>query len=119
MVHADQVRRGVLAAHSRPAHCAICTGRHAAPGISASIPPERLGELMGADGLSGGDKLQAHLDRILERVKSAQAVRVGFLEGATYPDGTPLAKIAAVQEFGGTIEMPAREQDLHFKMNAA
>lgn len=74
---------------------------------------------MGADGLSGGDRLQQHLDRILARVRSAQAVRVGFLEGATYPDGTPVAKIAAVQEFGGSIEVPEREQDLNFKVNAS
>lgn len=73
---------------------------------------------MAADGLHGGDKLQAHLDRILERVKSAQAVRVGFLEGATYPDGTPVAMIAAVQEFGGSIPIPERTQDLNFKINA-
>lgn len=73
---------------------------------------------MGADGLTGGDRLQQHLDRILARVRSAQAVRVGFLEGATYPDGTPVAKIAAVQEFGGSIEIPAREQDVNFKVNA-
>lgn len=71
---------------------------------------------MGADGMSGGDKLQAYLDRILARVKSAQAVRVGFLEGATYPDGTPVPMVAAVQEFGGSMNIPERTQDLHFKM---
>lgn len=72
---------------------------------------------MGADGMSGGDRLMAHLDRILERVKSAQEVRVGFLEGATYPDGTPVPMVAAVQEFGGSMNIPARTQDLHFKMS--
>lgn len=55
---------------------------------------------MGADGLTGGSKLQEHLDRILKRVQSADAVRVGFLEGATYPDGTPVAMIAAINEYG-------------------
>lgn len=73
---------------------------------------------MGADGMAGGDRLMAHLDRILARVKSAQAVRVGFLEGATYPDGTPVAKVAAVQEFGGSMKIPERTQDLNFKINA-
>lgn len=72
---------------------------------------------MGADGMSGGDRLMAHLDRILERVKSAQAVRVGFLEDSTYPDGTPVPMVAAVQEFGGSMEIPERTQDLHFKMS--
>jgi hypothetical protein len=73
---------------------------------------------MGADGLRGGDKLQAHLDRILERVRSAQQVRIGFLENATYPDGTKVAMVAAVQEFGGSMNIPARTQDLNFKINA-
>lgn len=73
---------------------------------------------MGADGMAGGDKLMAHLDRILERVKSAQAVRVGFLEGSTYPDGTSIPMVAAVQEFGGSMKIPARTQELNFKVNA-
>jgi len=34
-------------------------------------------------------------------------VKIGVLEGATYPDGTPVAAIAAVHEFG-TAHVPAR-----------
>jgi len=70
-----------------------------------------------ADGFHGGDKLQQYLDRLLARVSSAQAVRIGFLEGATYPDGTPVPMVAAVQEFGGSMNIPERTQDLHFKMS--
>lgn len=50
--------------------------------------------------MTGGDKLQAHLDKILVRISGAQSVRVGFLEGTTYPDGTSVAMVAAVNEFG-------------------
>lgn len=71
----------------------------------------------GADGLSGGDKLQAYLDGILARVSSAQAVRVGFLEDSTYSDGTSVPMVAAVQEFGGSMNIPERTQDLNFKQN--
>lgn len=35
---------------------------------------------------------------------TGEVVKVGFLEGATYPDGTPVALIAAIQNFGA----PAR-----------
>jgi hypothetical protein len=70
------------------------------------------------DGLHGGDKLQQYLDRLLARVSSAQAVSVGFLEGTTYPDGTSMPMVAAVQEFGGSMNIPARTQDLNFKVNA-
>lgn len=73
---------------------------------------------MSADGLHGGDKLQQYLDRLLARVSSAQAVKVGFLEGATYPDGTSVPMVASVQEFGGSMQIPERTQDLNFKVNA-
>jgi hypothetical protein len=47
-----------------------------------------------------GDKLKAALRRITYRLSKPATVRVGFLEGATYPDGKPVAMIAAIQEFG-------------------
>ncbi len=48
----------------------------------------------------GGEKLRAELQRMAGAVTSAQRVRVGFLAGATYPDGTPVAMVAAIQDFG-------------------
>lgn len=50
--------------------------------------------------IKGGDKLRAELQRIAGEVKSAERVQIGFLEGATYPDGTPVAMIAAIQNWG-------------------
>lgn len=53
--------------------------------------------------LSGGDKLTAYLQSIDRRLASAgnqPEVRVGFLEGVTYPDGTSLPMVAAGNEFG-------------------
>lgn len=50
--------------------------------------------------LSGGAGLEAYLAKLGEKVSSASSVKVGFLEGATYPDGTPVAMIAAIQNFG-------------------
>lgn len=50
--------------------------------------------------VTGGDRLEARLDEIARGVKKAAKLRVGFLEGATYPDGTSVALVAAVQEFG-------------------
>lgn len=50
--------------------------------------------------LSGGDKLAKALADISAKVKTAAEVDVGFLEGATYPDGTSVPLVAAVQEFG-------------------
>jgi hypothetical protein len=54
--------------------------------------------------LSGGDKLGAALSDIAKNVDKAASVEVGFLANSTYPDGTPTAMIAAIQEFGA----PAR-----------
>jgi len=50
--------------------------------------------------LSGGDRLEAFLAEMAEKVTDPATLHVGFLEGATYPDGTPVALVAAVQNFG-------------------
>ena len=48
----------------------------------------------------GGDRLAEALRGISDRASSATKVQIGFLEGASYPDGTSVALVAAVQEFG-------------------
>jgi hypothetical protein len=50
--------------------------------------------------LEGGDRLEAFLEEMADRVSDPGTLKVGFLEGATYPDGTPVALVAAVQNFG-------------------
>ncbi len=51
--------------------------------------------------LTGGAKLAAYLEKIVTAVEAGQPyVKVGFLENATYPDGTPVAAVAAFNEFG-------------------
>lgn len=57
-------------------------------------------------GFSGGDKLQRYLQEIaanLATLGTNPSVRIGFLEGSIYDDGTPVAQIAAINEFGATI----------------
>lgn len=55
--------------------------------------------------LKGGDKLNRALADIAGRMSGS--VRVGFLEGATYPDGTSVPAVAFWNEFG-TVNAPAR-----------
>ena len=69
--------------------------------------------------LKGGEKLKEYLQKVASKVNSGAELRVGFLENATYPNGTPvaiigqafpytpianprhmMAMIAAIQEFG-------------------
>ena len=50
--------------------------------------------------IRGGDKLERQLAELAKNLTKGKALRVGFLEGATYPDGTPVAMIAAIQNFG-------------------
>jgi hypothetical protein len=50
--------------------------------------------------VKGGDRLDAYLAKLAKKVARKGHVRVGFLEGATYPDGAPVAEIAAIQNFG-------------------
>lgn len=51
------------------------------------------------------DKIMDFLDSVGSELTSKQ-LKVGFLEGATYPDGTPVPMVAAVNEFGN----PANNQ---------
>lgn len=59
--------------------------------------------------LSGGEMFEEAMDRIRESILKASVVKVGFLEGATYPDGTPVAEVAALNNFGAPAAgIPAR-----------
>lgn len=67
--------------------------------------------------VTGGRQFRQKLKQAADNLKSGKSLKVGFLEGATYPDGTPVAYIAAINEFGGSAIIPAREQTLHFRYN--
>lgn len=49
--------------------------------------------------LSGGEALEAKLKEIAEQLGGGK-VSIGFFEGATYPDGTPVPAVAYWNEFG-------------------
>jgi len=58
---------------------------------------------------SGGDALEKKLAELAESLGNAQTLRVGFLEGATYPDGESVPMVAAANEFGDPgMNRPAR-----------
>ncbi len=54
--------------------------------------------------LNGGGKIEGFLAGLARKLGQGEVVSVGFLEGSTYPDGTPTAMVAAIQNFGA----PAR-----------
>ncbi|WP_156799776.1 hypothetical protein [Novosphingobium resinovorum] len=60
--------------------------------------------------VTGGDKLAEAMAALRDRVLSAQEVRVGFLEGASYPDGDlNVPTVAAINNFGAPeAGIPAR-----------
>jgi len=66
---------------------------------------------------SGGAALEAKLREIADKVGKAKTVNVGFLEGSTYPDGTPVALIAATNEYGGTVTVPEHDVTIHRKID--
>lgn len=47
-----------------------------------------------------GGGLQREMERLAKLVAQPATLRVGFLEGATYPDGTPVGMIAAIHNYG-------------------
>lgn len=54
---------------------------------------------MATKNLSGGDELEARLAEIAAKFGGG-LVKVGFMDGATYPDGTPVAAVAYWNEYG-------------------
>lgn len=59
--------------------------------------------------ISGGKALEKYLKKIADQVSNPGTLRVGFLENATYPDGTPVATVAAIENFGAPAAgIPAR-----------
>lgn len=58
--------------------------------------------------VTGGRKLDDALRNIARRL-SKGALQVGFMENARYPDGTQVAMVAAIQEYGAPrAGIPAR-----------
>lgn len=59
------------------------------------------------------------LDALRDRLRrDNRVVNVGVPAGPKEEDGTPLAKIAAIHEYGGTINMPARTQTIYRQVSA-
>lgn len=50
--------------------------------------------------IRGGDKLERKLAELTARLDKRGTLRVGFLENARYPNGTSVALVAAIQDFG-------------------
>lgn len=50
--------------------------------------------------IRGGQRAQAYLNRIGAALANPATLRVGFLENARYPDGKPVAMIAAIHNYG-------------------
>ena len=61
--------------------------------------------------IQGGDRLKAALDKIAAKLDKGGTLKVGFLAGATAPDGQSIPLRAALNEFGhqnanGTVVPP-------------
>lgn len=50
--------------------------------------------------LRGGANMQRYLEQLRQNIGRGTALKVGFLEDAKYPDGTQMAFVAFVQEYG-------------------
>jgi hypothetical protein len=50
--------------------------------------------------LEGGERLQRHLAEIARKLGRGGTLKVGFLSGSVYPDGTSVAMVAAIHNFG-------------------
>lgn len=65
---------------------------------------------------TGGDALKAKLEEIANKVSKSGTVDIGFLSDATYPEsegGGYVAAVAAVNEFGGAINVPEHDTTIN------
>lgn len=59
--------------------------------------------------LRGGQKFEAAIREIAASLSTGRTLRVGFLEGPTYPKGQPVGMIAAIQDGGApSVGIPPR-----------
>jgi hypothetical protein len=72
---------------------------------------------MATKAFTGGAELERKLLDIAKRVRGGKELSVGFMKGATYPDGEPVAYIASIHEFGMTINVPQRTTTIYRKLN--
>ena len=56
--------------------------------------------------IRGGEKFEAAMADLARKLGRPATLKVGFLGNATYPDGKPVAMIAAINEYGA----PSRGQ---------
>ena len=56
------------------------------------------------------------LQRKLKELGGVRSVRVGVLAGSKNSEGQSIAEYAAMNEFGGTVTIPARQSEVYFKM---
>lgn len=73
--------------------------------VSAIARALHAGADMTQELLAGSKEVMKKLEAIAQKMGGGH-VDVGFMEGATYPDGTPVAAVAFWDEFG----VPSREQ---------
>lgn len=50
--------------------------------------------------VKGGDKFKRAVEDTARALGNGGTLKVGFLEGATYPNGTPVALVAAIHNYG-------------------
>lgn len=55
---------------------------------------------MASINFQGSKKLKAKLQEIASQTGKAKSLKVGFMADADYPDGTKVAMVAAIQNFG-------------------
>ena len=59
--------------------------------------------------IKGGKEFRRKIRLLADKLGSQKTLRVGFLEGATYPNGTPVAMVAAIHNYGAPkAKIPSR-----------
>ena len=86
-----------------------------ANGVYASAPPNQRPV---KTRVIGGQRAIDIIDALARKLNGKEVLRLGFLEGATYPDGKSVPMIAFINEFGATINRDAYTTTIYRRINA-
>jgi hypothetical protein len=68
--------------------------------------------------LKGGGGMRSGFAKLYKKLTNASTVEIGWNRNATYPNGMPVAAVAAINEYGGTVTIPEHEVTIRRSLNA-
>lgn len=109
---------GGSAASTAPTNATSSASANVAAPVAIPVGATTPGPLFTANVVGGTNAIKV-VTQLQQQLARPPTLQIGFLDGATYPDGTSVPLIAALNEYGGVIKRPASQITIYRKVNAA